>query len=152
MDDHSIGRADIESSTFEANSHDPVLETYFSQQLEQLYADPSQALAANDGTKLDNQGEATVEQIPGEAEEEYEFRLFTRASASGPASDGASNVPQRIALRSPSPVGGESGFTSGRRPDEYYFADHTGAELAEQYARAAVSGQDIIEGLKIRWV
>ena len=152
MDDHSIGRADIESPTFEANSPDPVLETYFRQQLEQLYAGSSQALAASDGTEVDNHGETTVEHVPGEAEEEYEFRLFTRPSASGPALVGANNVPQRIALRSPSPAGRESGFTCGRRPDEYYFAGHTGAELAEQYARAAVSGQNIIEGLKIRWV
>lgn len=151
MDNRSIGRADIETSTTEPKSPNPVLETFYRQQLEQLYADPSQTLAS-DGTDHGNVGGATVEQVQGEDEEEYDFRLFTRPSASGPASVGASNILQRIALRSPSPASGESGFTSGRRPDKYYFAGDTGRELTEQYERAAVSGQDIIEGLKIRWV
>ncbi len=146
MVDRSIGRADIESSTIEPNSPDPALETYFRQQLEQLYADPSQAFIANDRTDIKNHDRNFVEKDQGEVEGEYDFRLFTRPSV------GASNVPQRIALRSPSPARGEPGFSTGGRPDEYYFAGHTDDELAKQYARAAVSSQDIIEGLRIRWV
>lgn len=152
MVDRSIGRTDLVSPISEPNSPDPVLESYFRQQLEQLYADPSQALATNDGTEVDQIRGASVEQVQTEDREEYDFRLFTRPHASGTASVGASNGPQRIAIRSPSPAGGESGFTSAGRPDNYYFAGDTGAELAEQYARAAVSGQDIVEGLKMRWV
>ncbi|KAF6230880.1 hypothetical protein HO173_010996 [Letharia columbiana] len=151
MDDRSIGRTDLVSPISEPNSPDPVLESYFRQQLEQLYADPSQALATNDGTEVDQIRGASVEQVQTEDREEYDFRLFTRPHASGTASVGASNGPQRIAIRSPSPAGGESGFTSVGRPDKYYFAGDTGAELAQQYARAAVSGQDIVEGLKMRW-
>lgn len=149
MADQSIDRTDLESSNSEPNSPDPVLESYFRQQLEQLYADPSQPLAANSGTESVKLGETTVEQ--DEEEDEYDFRLFKRPLASGPASVGTSNDPKRIALRSPSPVDDESGFTSGGRPDKYYFTGDKGAELAEQYARAAVSGQDIIEALKMRW-
>lgn len=152
MGDRSIGRADIESSTTEPNSPNPALETYYRQQLEQLYAEPSEAVAANDGAELGNIGGATTESVQGEDEEEYDFRLFKRPSELGPASVGASNVLQRIALRSPSPASGESAFANGRRPDEYYFTGDTGRELAEQYAQAAVSGQDIMEGLKMRWV
>lgn len=152
MGDRSIGRAEIESSTTEPNSPNPVLETYYRQQLEQLYADSSQALPANDIKELGNIAGATPEQVQGEDEEEYEFRLFTRPSAPGPTSAGASNVLQRIALRSPSPASDIPAFVNGRRPDEYYFAGDTGGELAEQFAQAAVSGQDIMEGLKIRWV
>lgn len=152
MDDHSIDRTDIGLSTTGPNSPDPVLAAYFRQQLEQLYADPSPALVANDATESGDAGGATVEQIQGEDEDEYDFRLFARPSTSGPASVGTNNVAQRIALRSPSPAGGESGFTCEGRPTEYYFAGHTGAELAEQYYRAAVSDQDVVEGLKMRWV
>ena len=152
MGDRSIGRADIESSTTELNSPNPALETYYRHQLEHLYAEPSEALAVNDAAESGNIDGATTEQAEGEDEEEYDFRLFKRASEPGPASVGASNVLQRIALRSPSPAGGESAFINGRRPDKYYFAGDAGRELAEQYAQAAVSGQDIMEGLKMRWV
>lgn len=151
MDDRSIS-LDLESPTSDPNSPDPILESYFRQQLQQLYADPSQPLATNVQTESVKLGGATVEQVQGEDEEEYDFRLFKRPLASGPASVGASTGPQRIALRSPSPADGELGFTSGGRPEKYYFAGDVGSELAGQYARAAVSGQDIIEGLKMRWV
>ena len=150
MDCRSIGRIHLESSTAQPNCPDPVLESYFRQRLEQLYAAPSPTLAAHDESKLDSLGGATVENAQGEDEEEYDFRLFTRPS--GTASAGTSNVPQRIALRSSSPADGKLGFANGGRADGYYFAVQTDAELAEQYARAAVSGQGIIEGLKMRWV
>lgn len=152
MGDRSIGRADIESSTTEPNSPNPALETYYRQQLEQLYAEPSEALAVNDAIESGNIGGATIQQVPGEDEEEYDFLLFKRPSEPGLASVGASNVLQRIALRSPSPARGESAFANGGRPDKYYFAGDTGRELAEQYAQTAVSGHDIMEGLKMRWV
>lgn len=150
MDYRSIGRTHLESPTTEPNSPNIVLESYYRQQLEQLYADPSQALAASDETRSRNLSGATVEQIQGEDVGEYDFRLFTRPL--GPASVGATNISQRIALRSPSPADGQLGFTTGGRADQYYFAGHTDSELAEQYARAAVSGQEITEGLKMRWV
>ena len=148
MGDRSIGRADIESSTTEPTTPNPAIETYYRQQLEQLYAEPSEALAVNGASDLGNIGGATTEQAQGEDEEEYDFRLFKRPSESV----GASNVLQRIALRSPSPASGESAFANGGRPDKYYFAGDTGRELAEQYTQAAISGQDIMEGLKMRWV
>ena len=152
MGDHSVGRIDLESSTSEPNSPDPVLKSYFRQQLEKLYADPSQALAASDGTQKDKNEQAITENAQDDDDEEYEFHLYRRTLVSGPALNGTSSGPQRIALRSPSPAGDGLYFVNGGRPDGYYFSGGTSAELAEQYAQAAVSGQDIISGLKVRWV
>lgn len=153
MDSRSVELTDLESPTTEASSlGDPLLESYYLQQLQQQYADPSQALAANGGAELDVTHEATSEQAQGEKAEQYDFRLFTRPSALGPASVGTSNGPQRVTLRSPSPVGDALGLTIRGRPDEYYFSGVTSPELAEQYTRAAVCGQEIIEGLNMRWV
>ena len=152
MGDRNIGRMDRESSTSEPNSPDSVLESYLRQQLEKLYADPSEALAASDGTQKDKNDQAIAENAQGDDDDkEYEFHLFRRSLVSGPALNGTSG-PQRIALRSPSPAGDGPHFVNGGRPDEYYFSGNTSAELAEQYAQAAVSEQDIISGLKIRWV
>ena len=152
MGDRSIGRIDLDSSTSEPNSPDPVLESYFLQQLEKLYADPSQALAASDGTQKDKDDQAIAENAKDNGDEEYEFRLFRRSLVSGPELIGTSSGPQRIALRSPSPACDGPHFVNGGRPDKFYFSGDTSAELAEQYAQAAVSEQDIISGLKRRWV
>ena len=152
MGDRSINRIDHESSTSEPISPDPVLESYFRQQLEKLYADPSQALAASEGTQNDKNDQAIAETARDDDGEEYEFHLFRRSLVSGPALIGTSSGPQRIALRSPSPAGDGPGFVNGGRPHEYYFSGDTSAELAEQYAQVALSEKDIISGLKIRWV
>ena len=152
MSDHSIGRIDSEYSTSEPNSPDPVLESYFRQQLEKLYADPSEASAASDGTQNDKNDQAIAENARDDDGEEYEFHLFRRSLVSGPALIGTSSGPQRIALRSPSPAGDGPHFVNGGRLDEYYFSGDTSAERAEQYAQAAVSEQDIISGLKVKWV
>ena len=152
MDDRSIDRTNIESPVTEPNSPDLALESFYRQQLQQLYADPSLAFAAHGGTEPDTACGAAAKQIQDDDVDGYEFRLFTRTSALGPASVGKSNGPQRITLRSPSPAHGGLGFESGGRPDSYYFTGDTGLELAKQYTQAAVSGQDVIEGLKRSWV
>ena len=152
MDNCSIYRTDLESPTTQQSSPDPVLESYFRQQLQQLFSDPSQALAANDGTEVDKICGGTIEQTLSDKEEKYAFRLFTRRSASGPASVGTSKDPQQITIRSPSPAGVDLTLTRRGPPDKYYFTGDTSPELAEQYAQAAVSGQDIIDGFKMRWV
>ena len=152
MSDCNISREDIECSLIEPDSPDHVLETYFRQQLEQLYPDSSQAFAAVDGAEISNPGGAAAEQDQCENEREYDFRLFAKPLAPGPKPVGASSVPQRISLRSPSPADGKSGFKNGGRPAKYYFAGGTSPGLAEQYVQSAVSGEDIIEALKMRWV
>ena len=152
MEDRSIDRTNLESSVTEPNSPDPALESFYRQQLQQLYAEPSLAFAADGGTELDTVCGAAAEQLQGDEEDGYEFHLFTRSSALGLASVGTSKGPQRIALRSPSPADSGLGFKSRGRPDSYYFTGDTGLELAKQYAQAAVSGQNVIESLKSSWV
>ena len=152
MEDRSIDRTNLESPVTEPNSPDPALKSFYRQQLQQLYADPSLVFAADGGTELDTACGAAAEQIQADEEDGYEFHLFSRSSASGLPSVGTSNGPQRIALRSPSPADSGLGFKSGGRPDNYYFTGNTGLELAKQYAQAAVSGQSVIEGLKRSWV
>ena len=152
MDDRSIDRTNLESPVTEPNSPDPALESFYRQQLQQLYADPSLAFAAHGGTESDTACGAAAEQIQGDESDGYEFHLFTRSFASGLVSVGTSNGPQRITLRSPSPADDGLGFTSGGRPDNYYFTGDTGVELAKQYTQAAVSGQDVIEGFRRSWV
>ena len=152
MDERSIDRTNLESPVTEPNSPDPAFESFYRQQLQQLYADPSLAFTAHGGTESDTACDTAAEQIQGDEADGYEFHLFTRSFASGLASVGTSNGPQRITLRSPSPADHDLGFTSGGRPDNYYFAGNTGVELAKQYTQAVVSGQDVIEGLKRSWV
>ena len=149
MNDHSVDRINLESPITEPTSLDPVLESIYRQQLEQRYASP---LEANDGIGSDIACDADLEQSQRDEGEGYEFRLFTRPSALGPASLSRSNGPHRITLRSPSPTDGGLDLTCRGRPDKYYFTGDTSPELAKQYTQAAVSGQDIFEGLKRRWV
>ena len=152
MDTCRVNRTDLESPITELTIPDLVLEAHFRQQLQQRYADLSQTLATNDKTQLDATCEADPEQAQNDKGDDYEFRLFTRPSASGLASACKSNGFPRITLRSPSPTDDGLNLTSGGRPNDYYFTGDAAPELAEQYTQAAVSGQDIIEGLRIRWV
>ena len=152
MDDRSIDRTNLDSPVTEPDSPDPALESFYRQQLQQLYADPSLAFATHGGTESDIACGTDAEQIQDGEANDYEFHLFTKSSALGLASVGTRNGPQRITLRSPSPGDGGLGFKSGGRPDNYYFTGETGLELTKQYTQAAVSGQDIIEGLKRTWV
>ena len=152
MYDRSIDRTNLESPVSEPNSQDPTLESFYRQQLQQLYADPSPSLAPHGEIDPDTACTAAAEQIFDDEADGYEFHLFSRSSALGLASVGTSNDPHRITLRSPSPADGGLGSKSGGRPDNHYFTGDTGLELAKQYAQAAVSGQDVIEGLKRSWV
>ena len=66
--------------------------------------------------------------------------------------EGEEQGPQKISLRSPSPASGESGFVRTERPATYYYTGETSAERAEQYRIAAVSGEQLLQGLGTRWV
>lgn len=81
----------------------------------------------------------------------FEFRLFSKKSAS---KSSASNeqASRRIVLRSPTPTNTSPGFMIARRPDAYYFTDVASAQKTEQFESAAVSGEEIMKGLKDRWV
>lgn len=89
--------------------------------------------------------------LPDQEEASYEFRLFARPSASGLATDERNELP-RVALRSPTPLNSEPGLINPQRAEDYYFTGKTSAEQAEQFARAAVSGEQVLENLGMRWV
>ena len=155
MANHSINRTDLDSSPpAEPRSPDPVLASYFRQQLQQRYADPysevSPGIALLEEAAMEQEEEeARGVQEKKKEEEGYDFRLFFSKPSSSAAAAG------RVVLRSPSPTAAQhngDGSRRGGRPDAYYFTGVTGPELAAQYAQAAVSGPDILAGLGVKWV
>lgn len=76
-------------------------------------------------------------------EDEFEFRLF--------ATPGKPTTAVRVRVRSPTPAHGEPGFVQPRRSDGYYFTGSNN-EKAEQYRDAAVTGEELVKGLRVRWV
>lgn len=147
----SILRADLEtkSESDEPSSPDPVLQAELRKRLEHTYA--ALSLAEGDTGGRTQEYTANVEWHADTDGEEYDFRLFAKSSQSGKR-DGVHEEPQRIVLRSPSPVNGRSGFRNGGRPKKYYFTGTPSVDSVEQYRQAAVSGEELIAGLKTRWV
>ena len=92
-----------------------------------------------------------VEQNTSHEDEAYSFRLFAKSGVPGPQ-EGEEQGPPKISLRSPSPASGEPGFVHTERSVTYYFTGETSAERAEQYRIAAVSGEQLLQGLGTRWV
>ena len=92
---------------------------------------------------------------PGASDHEedsaFDFRLFSRSAKVG-ISGAIGNSPQRIQLRSPTPQHGDPGFLVSRRPPSYYFFGPGSEQRAHQYAQAAVSGEDILNNSKMKWV
>lgn len=78
-------------------------------------------------------------------EDAFQFRLFSKKAALDPEA-------QRIVLRSPTPTNQNPGFLVPSRPDSYYFTNASSIEKLQQYQQAAVTGDDIIKGLKYIWV
>ena len=87
----------------------------------------------------------------GDGLEEYEFRLFSEPSK-GENATSLGNGPQRIAIKSPPPINGNPEFVVPRRPNDYYFTGPLDATHSEELRAVAVSGEDIMRGLKVRWV
>ncbi|KAL9101513.1 MAG: hypothetical protein Q9163_003239 [Psora crenata] len=81
----------------------------------------------------------------------YDFRLFARPTKAQQGPAAPKSAVQRVVLRSPTPARGEPGFIISRRADHFYFTGSTSSEQAEQYRQAAVSGEDLMAGLKTRW-
>ncbi len=81
----------------------------------------------------------------------YEFRLFAGSTGNRP-SNRPDNGLQRITLRSPTPLNSEPGFLRPQRPDGHYFSGDKSSEMAERFSSVAVSGEQVLEGLKMRWV
>lgn len=151
----SIRRADLESrsSSEGSRSSDLESEACFREQLEQKYAfaEDYHIVKSNNGEPSRANIPSTVEPPVDDDEVAYDFRLFARSAGSGlPASQKPGL--QRITLRSPTPINAEPGFMKAQRPQSYYLTGATTAELAEQFSRSAVSGKQVVECLKTRWV
>lgn len=150
----SVRRRDLEyfSSSEGRGSPDPTLETRFRSQLQQSYAEEHHQVALEHG-ELSPQGNLSSTNEPPRDEDEaaYEFRLFAGLSGFGP-SESQGNGLQRITLRSPTPLNGEPGFIRPQRPEGYYLTGAGSVGQAEQFSAAAVSGEQVLKGLKTRWV
>lgn len=83
--------------------------------------------------------------------EAFEFRLFSKQSASKSSAFNEQNS-RTIVLRSPTPTNTSPGFLIARRPDAYYFMDVAGAQEKKRFENTAVSGEQILMGLKDTWV
>ena len=131
---------------------DPDLEARYHEQLSKVYSsEPREEISLTDDAQA--RGAPIVGNDEGHLEEDgYDFRLFSRPSAKPTDSKSRCTGLQRIVLRSPSPANGEPGFVDLRRLDSYYFSRPTTAETLEQYRVAAVTGEEIMRGLDIRWV
>lgn len=140
-----------QSSSEELQSPDPTLEARFHEQLKQAYVDSNPQLEPIEDDILRGADGSNIGPPPGEHEEAYEFRLFAKPSGSGPLKEGCQGL-QRIALRSPTPVNREPGFVEPLRPEAFHFTGITSAEQVERYQKAAVSGEEILKGMNVRWV
>lgn len=127
------------------------IEARFREQFRELYDTPVTGIApVDEDLAVNDAGVRPVDTVDDDEVADYEFRLF-----SGPSSKKAEisdGVMQRVAIRSPTPTSGEPGFVVPRRPDTYYFTGSLDSIKAGRIAAAAVSGEDIIQGLSLKWV
>lgn len=144
---------DLESQTPPHDDGDPdtTLEAQFRDQVERSYFPDSFATDTDDQDILRGCDAAALGQPLQKDDEAYTFRLFARRKPSGPSDEEYRGF-QKIVLGSPSPASGEPGFVNPERALAYYFTGTTSAGQAEQYRKAAVSGEQLLQGLKTRWV
>ncbi|KAK0794754.1 hypothetical protein LTR59_007672 [Friedmanniomyces endolithicus] len=76
---------------------------------------------------------------PGDPEEDLDFRLFAAVSTA----DGVSAA-NKIRLRSPTPQTTAAGFVVPGRGRRYYFAETSATGDKENFARAALSGAQVL--------
>ena len=142
----SVRRADLHSDSSSSQSPSPN-ENLYIKKLAATYHVPSNPLFASQGP-LD---EKDVSSSLSEDVEAFEFSLFSKRATAG-TSEGASASAPKIQLRSPSPINPIPGFIVPRRPHDYYFTGQVTSERSVQFRQAAVSGEQIIQGLRTRWV
>lgn len=144
---HSILRSELESRSSSVDPADvsPGAEARLYEQLKQSFGEQQQEVTAHDNIEVarneDAQAGPTLD-----GDEAYDFRLFAR-----PSQPGKDSETRKIALRSPTPANGQSGFIKPRRPESYYFAQNNSHEDVEKFRIAAMSGDQIFDNLKIRW-
>ena len=148
-----MARAELEIEAFseDDDSVDHALEAQFRDYFEPQDVNGTSQSQDSDAKRVEDASSCLVEQNANHEDEAYSFRLFAKPGVPG-LPEGEEQSPQRISLRSPSPASGEPGFVNTERPATYYFTGETSAERAEQYRIAAVSGEQLLQGLGRRWV
>ena len=141
----SIRRTDLRSpsSSSDHSSLDHGIKLHLQRNFENLY---QKSLFANGSQDAEGRDSASDQDQPS-GEEEYEFRLFAK-----PASVTKQPKESRITIRSPTPPSGNAGFLRAKRSESYYFVGPPSEQLRKQYEESAISGDQLVEGLKIRWV
>ena len=142
---------ETEASSEDDDSLDHALEAQFRGYFEPQYVNGTTQSQGPEANRVEDASSNLVEQDLNDEDEGYSFRLFARPVVPG-LPEGEEQGPQKISLRSPSPASGEPGFVNAERPATYYFTGEINEERAEQYRRAAVSGEKLLQGLKTRWV
>ena len=148
-----VARVDLDSqsSSDDDGNPYPALEARFRDQVERSYVDEGYKTETHDQGIVEDLDTAAVGQPVEEDEDAYTFRLFAGPKGSGPPKGKDKGV-QKVILSSPSPAGGEPGFVNPRRQLDYYFTGTASAEQAEQYSNATISSEQLLQGLKTRWV
>ena len=96
----------------------------------------------------------------------YAFRLFARKSdpkdrslstkqdveSSTKQPTSTENSVSHVILRSPTPENQEPGFVQPHRRRDYYFTGVISAEEKARFNQTALSGQDVLAQLHVRWV
>lgn len=148
-----MARADLKNEAFseDDDSVDIALEAQFRDFFEPQYVNGTSQSQDSDANRVADASSGLVEQNLNHEDEAYSFRLFARPGAPG-LPEGEEQGLQKISLKSPSPASGKPGFVNTKRPATYYFTGETSAERAEQYRIASVSGEQLLQGLRTRWV
>ena len=148
---NSVRRSEIysRSSSVERSPIDPN-ELLLRERLEKTFINQQQDWSSNVQNEPLETAAETID-VHQDDPDVFEFRLFSKkfASKSSPPSE---QVSRKIVLRSPTPTNTSSGFMIARRPDAYYFTDVASAQEKEQFESTAVSGEEIMNGLKDTWV
>ena len=142
---------DLEASSEDHESIDRALEAQLREHFQPQYVNVITQSQDSQTNRVEDASSNLVERDPNDEDEGYSFRLFARPVVPGlPKAE--EQGPQKISLRSPSPTRGEPGFVKAERPATYYFTGETSEERADQYRQAAVSGEQLLQGRKTRWV
>ena len=140
-------RADLRSESPSSEHSSSNLRWEYREQLTRHYTASSESAIYDTDSKDEKNKIRGVEQVERKNAEEYEFQLYSR-----PKQQLQSSIRNKVILRSPSPPLGSPGFINGRRPATYYFTGQLKKELQEQYQEAAISSQQLLQGLHSRWV
>ena len=133
---HSVSRADLLPDSSSSEPTSPVTDLYtkgLSHQYGTLQISNKSSEQQHDLRAIDHDDDG---------EEAVDFRLFASTKE---------HPSTRIVLRSPTPQRGETGFVIAQRPHGRYFTGKTTQAKSEQYRQAAISGEEVIAGLKTKY-